>query len=260
MLPLILLAAALPPRPVFHAFVPATPAPITITPDIVDLDGAGRFDFEPDSRAFNVEPPAGGDGLSLTVRLWFDANGKPVSCDVGQSPLPDAAKTGCAQLMRSARFSLFPGMAMPLRRGFVDVEFSFFKNPPGAPAAKQMYAFAYPGYVNTTIDYPPIETPVDQLLKKEDGSFNVSIGIDDYPAIAMRYHLESHSAALLGISRDGQVKTCRPVSTKGLQTAFLDNQTCIYFLRRGHFDFSPGAPIYDGLRYLRKATFWVNPQ
>ena len=241
-----------------HAFSPASPAPIVITQDNVDLDGAGRFDFEPEPHAFNVDPPAGGDGLSFTVRLWFEATGKPVDCNIGQSLLPQAAQTGCSQLMNSARFEMSTGMVMPLRRGFVDVQFSFFR--PDSAQGRIMYASAYPGYTNTVINYPADATPADQYLGKMDGNFTISILPDDYPTIAMRYDMESHSGVLLGISRDGQVRNCRPISAPGLQTAYLDNYTCTVFIQRGHFEFASDAKVYKGIRYLRKSMSWQIPK
>jgi hypothetical protein len=234
-------------------------APITMTLDNVDLDGAGIFAFEPDSSAFSVDPPAGGGGLSFTVRLWFDPAGKPLSCDVGASPLAEATRTACAQLLQSATFRLLPGMAMPLRRGFVDVRFSFFKDPPGSPPGRKMFALAEPGYRNVPIEYPADETPPAARLQQTDGSLTVPIQADDYPPIAMRYGLESASAVLVGIDRSGQLKSCRPVSANGARTAYLDNHTCALFLRRGRFEFSPGYPVYDGLRYLTRRMRWKLP-
>jgi hypothetical protein len=258
LLPLITLAAALQSQPDYPTFSPATLGPIIITPDNVELDGAGIFDFSPDAGAFNVDPPAGGDGISFTVRLWFDATGKPVDCDVGQSRLKQAARTACEQLMDSARFRLVAGMDMPLRRGFLDVRFSFFKDPLGGPMGRQMFANAYPGYTNITIIYPPDETRAEQQIHQGDGKFVISI-FEDYPSIALRYRLESQSAVLLGISRDGTIKSCRPISASGLRTAFLDNYTCRILMRRGHFEFTSGAPTYEGLRYLTKSVRWKMP-
>ena len=197
--------------------------------------------------------------LSLVVRLWFDAKGQPVSCDIGQSSLPQAAQTGCAQAMRSARFSLFPGMALPFRRGFVDVDFSFFKGVPHDYPGRQVYAMPIPGYANTTIAYPADEVPADQFLKPADGAFRAAVSFDSYPAIAARYGFESHSKVLLGISRDGGVQSCRPVTGSSLpnRTAYLDNYTCAIFVRRGHFEFLASAPAYAGLRYWRQEIRWM---
>ncbi|MEG3151847.1 hypothetical protein U1769_18300 [Sphingomonas sp. ZT3P38] len=248
-----MLAAALQAQPV-------GPAPITITPDNVDLDGAGTFTFEPDRRAFNVDPPVGGDGLSLTVRLWFNPAGEPVACDVGETPLVQAAQTGCGQLMESATFRTLPGMVTPLQRGFVDVEFSFFKGAPGGAANREMFVFAVPGYRNVPILYPPDQASAADQLHKADGIFSIPVQADDYPSIAIRLGLESASAVQLGISRDGSVKSCRPISTSGLRTAYLDNYSCMLFLRRGHFEFSSDAPSYEGLRYLNQTMHWRMPE
>lgn len=257
----LLLAAALPFQPLpAPAFAPATPAPIVITPDNVDLDGAGTFDFTPDAKAFEVDPPAGGDGLSLVVRLWLDAMGRPVACDTGESPLPAAAQVGCAQLMRSARFHLVPGMALPLRRGFADVMFEFFKDVPSAPPGRHMFAFVVPGYTNTVVVYPPDETPADQLIHYSDGTLQGAVNPDDYPPRALRYGFESRSGVLLGISRDGRVQNCRPIiGSLPTRTAYLDNYTCELALKRWHFNFLPNAPAYDGLRYFRARVSWLMP-
>lgn len=257
---LIFQLVALQSVPAIHAFVPTTPTPVTITSDNVELDGAGGLKFEPDPRAFYVEPPAGGDGAAVTVRLWLDLSGAPLSCDIGQAALQEAALAGCSQLMRSAKFQLSPGMALPFRRGFVDVKFSFFKDPPGGPAGIQMFANVIPAYANTTIIYPADNTPAEQFLQRTDGSFSVAIMADDYPSIALRYGMESRSSVLLGIGRDGKVRDCRPVSANaGPNTAFLDNYTCSVFMRRGHFEFLPAVQDYSGLRYWRQNINWKIP-
>jgi hypothetical protein len=213
-----------------------------------------------DPHAFHVDPPAGGDRITFTVRLWVDAGGQPISCEIGQSPLPQVAQTGCAQLMGSARFQLFPGMAFPLRRGFVDVNFSFYTIPSGPLAGEQVTATAIPTYANTTIAYPLDDAPAFHLLRNIDGALVMRLRVDEYPAIAMRFDLQSVSSVLLGFSRDGKVGSCRPVSSSsGPNTAYLDNYTCSIFMRRGHFQFLPTSPIYSGLRYARQVITWRLP-
>lgn len=232
---------------------------VIITPENVEMDGAGTFEFEPDQSAFAVHPPAGSKGLSLTVRLWFNAIGKPVSCEPKSSSLKIAASIGCVQLMASARFHLMPGMSMPLNRGFIDVVFHFFKDTSGRTSERKLFAQPQPAYTNILLYYPLDATPDDQKLNFLDGSLSIIITAEDYPAIAMRYGLESHSAALLGISRDGSVKSCRPVNGAGTRTAFLDNYSCALFLRRGRFQFLPNAPNYEGQRYITKLLRWALP-
>jgi hypothetical protein len=259
MLAIIVLAAAVPSEPVSRPFLPVSPAPIIITPDNVDLNGAGRFEFEPDAAAFQANPPAGGDGVTVSVRLWLDPSGKPVSCDIGQSAIPKVAQTGCTQLLNSAKFHLFPGFALPMRRGFVDIQFSFFKDPPGGPVGEVMFANPYPGYINTEIRYPVNDTPADQMLTSGDGAFTLAGGITnmDYPSIAIRYGMESRSLTLLGIDRAGKVRSCRPAETPSpANTAFLDNYTCQVFLKRGRFQFHPTAPAFSGLRYRIQSLSW----
>jgi hypothetical protein len=256
---LVLPAAALQALPTYLPFAPAGPGPITIASDNVELDGAGKFDFEPQTSAFDVDPPAGGNGLSLMVRLWFGEDDKPVDCDIGQSDLVKAAEIRCAQLMASARFHKLLGMAAPFRRGFVDVQFSFFKDPPGGPSGRHVFANVYPGYANTTIAYPRDETPIEQKLTKADGRLVVPFSASDYPPIALRYSLQSRSAVLLGIARDGAVKSCRPISSEGLRTELLDNYTCTLALRRGRFEFLAEAPSYQGLRYRSVTMRWEIP-
>lgn len=161
--------------------------------------------------------------------------------------------------MRSARFRLMPGMTRPLSRGFLNVHFDFFRDLPSKLGSRRILAHTQPGYANIMIAYPRDETPADQRLKPTDGTFVIPIEAADYPSIALRYGLESHSAALLGISRDGRVKSCRPINGRGPGTAFLDNYSCMLFLRRGRFQFAPGAPSYRGLRYLTKGLGWSIP-
>ncbi|MGV3482098.1 MAG: hypothetical protein ACO1O3_19255 [Sphingobium sp.] len=229
---------------------------VFVTEDTLELEGAGRFRFEPDPTGFDVVAPPGGSGVSFTVRLWFDPSGKPVGCDAGQQLLPQAARTGCAQLMKSASFQLLPGMAAPFRRGFVDVRFSFFNNPP----APELYAFPSPAYRNTTIIYPPDTVADGDRLRAADGRLIFSIMADDYPPSAIRYNLESATVVLLGISRDGTVKTCRPLTGSGPGSAMLDNTTCAQFLRRARYEFAADAPRFDGLRYLKRALRWKMPE
>ncbi len=241
------------PEPFYLAFSPASPAPVTITPDNVDLFGEGQLDFTPDRRAFAVAPPADDEKLSATVRLWLDATGKPVSCDIGRSPLPEAANAGCAQLLRSARLRLHPDAA-PFQRGFVDVGFIFQADASGPRVTIQLY----PGYANTQIVYPPDETPVDQHLRDADGTFVARIKASDYPDAALRYGLKSRSTVLLGIDRLGRVMSCRPLTNgSGPNSPFLDNYACRILPRRGSFEFAPGAPAYTGLRYLVNQVRWI---
>jgi len=228
---------------------------IFVTPETVELEGAGKFEFVPDPSAFNVNAPPGGEGLSLIVRLWFDPSGKPVACDVGQQLLPEAAQVGCTQLMKSATFRRLPGIVTPLQRGFVDVRFSFFNNPP----EPKLYAFPHPAYRNATIIYPPDTVPESDRLRAVDGKLIFSIMGDDYPPAAIRYGLESVTAVQLGISRDGTIKTCRPLTSAGPATAYLDNNSCALFLRRGRYEFSADAPAYDGLRYVNRTLRWKMP-
>ena len=258
-LPWIMLSAALQLQSGNQTLPPLSPVPITITPDNVDLDGAGTFAFEPDPRVFHIDPPAGPDGLSFTDRLWFDVTGEPIACDVGQSPVAHVAQTGCAQLMRSATFRILPGMVAPFRRGFIDVRFSFFKEASSRAPGRKMYAFDEPGYRNVLLAYPPDQVPVADQLRQTDTNLTISIGPDAYPPVAMRYSLESTSAMQLGISRDGVIKSCRPISASGLRTAFLDNYSCRLFMKRGHIAFSSRVPVYDGLRYLNKTMRWKLP-
>ncbi len=257
----LLLAAGsqLPPPPPI-AFGPASPSPIVITQDNVDLSGAGTFSFKPSPNAFTLDPPSRSI-VSLVVRLWLDANGRQISCETGKSPLRQAAQTGCAQLMHMAKFRMAPGMALPFRRGFVDVVFYFTKNLPKRPPGLYMGAMAVPGYANTAIIYPPDTTPPDRMLRKSDGALKVTVTADDYPPIANDYHLQSHSSVVLGISRDGKVQSCRPVTGPvPTRTAFLDNYTCTFLPKHAHFEFPRGAPAYAGLHYWRQSMRWVPGQ
>lgn len=257
MLPLVILLA----EPADHSFQPANPAPVVITPDNVELDGAGQFDFSPDPSLFHANPPAGQDGISTTVRLSFGTDGKPIGCETGQTMHMQLARTGCEQLMKSARFHLSQTFALQFRRGFVDVEFSFFKDPVAASPGEHMYALPMPAYANTSISYPTVDEYSGDLLTNEDGRLSVALQPEDYPAVALRYGFESRSSVLLGVSRDGKIQNCRPISApSGPNTAFLDNYTCNLFARRGNFVFRPTAEPYDGLRYWKQSMVWKIPR
>lgn len=261
LLPWFALAAALQSQTDSETPAPADSAAITITPDNVELFGAGEFAFKFDPDAFDVDPPPGGKELSLTVRLWFDASGeKAVACDVGWPSLRQATQTACAQLMASATFRRMPGMVAALGRGFVDVDFGFYRNPRDHTAKIKTWALARPGYANATILYPPDDIPDADRLKPTDGQLKYSFKSDDYPPVAIRYGTESHSNVQLGISRNGRVKTCRPITSSGRGTAYIDNRTCALFLQRGRFEFAPGAPAYDGVRYFNKLIRWWLPE
>lgn len=234
-------------------------AAINITPDNVELDGAGNLNFAPDSKAFDIDPSTIGAGLSLKVRLWLDPKGKPSSCEIGSQALPKIAQAACAQLTKSATFQIFPGMALPLRKGFVDVQFSFYIDPQSGPSGLKIFAFTNPAYNNGVINYPADETSPADRLQPSAGNLAISIQADDYPATALRYSLESTSAVLIGISRDGLIKSCRPVSSSGTRTAFLDNYTCSLFIKRAKFSFIAEYPDYSDLRYLTKRMLWKLP-
>jgi len=233
----------------------APAASVTVTPDNVELLGAGTFTFQADAAGFTLDPGALAGNDFATARVSFDAAGKPVDCEERPSPQPLAARVACAQLMKSARFALYRGMTLPMRRGFVDVGFLFVS------AESRVIASPVPAYRNVAITYPADATPAGAFLTGRDGSFSIQIAADDYPAQALRNELESASVMLLGIDRAGVVQTCRPLTSgSGRGTALLDNHSCALFLRRGHFTFAPDAPTYQGLRYVRKTIGWKLPR
>ena len=229
-----------------------TPAPVTITTENVELNGAGTFAFQPDMSALQVDLPADGAGVSFSARVWFDPTGQPIDCDPGTTTSVDAARSGCAQLMRFSRFKLRQGMDLPYRRGFVDVQFSFY-------AGGEMFATPRPAYKNVVITYPLGPSNV-AMLTPADGRLGIVVRPDDYPPIAMRYGLESSSLVLLGVDRSGSVKTCRPVGDSEMRTAYLDNYTCGLMLKRGKFAFAEGAGVFEGTKYITRKLVWVMPR
>ena len=235
-------------------------ASITITPDNVELYGAGSFQFRPDGSAFEIDSSIGESGVSLSVLLWFDPLGHAVSCDTGSNLSSKLADAACAQLMRSATFQIFPGMSMPLHRGFINVEFSFYNQPKHGSSNISVYALPSSRYSNVLINYPPDETKVPDRLSLEDGHFTTAVQADDYPPDAIRNKLESLSVVRLGFDRSGHARSCRPVGDGGGETAFLDNYTCALFMKRAKFEFAPGYPQYEGLRYLTRRARWKIPQ
>mgnify|MGYP004519394975 CR=1 FL=1 len=240
------------------ALLPAS-APVTITHDNIELNGAGEFRFKPDARAFTVQVPPGRSSVAFVDRVWFDSAGRPVACDIGATPLADVAQAGCAQLMRFARFEMLAGMDIPYRRGFVDVEFRFFAASSRSGAVREIHALPQPGYGNIVVNYPAIEVPASAILDPADGSLAMAITPQDYPSVALRAGLESASEVLIGIDRRGAVRSCRPIGTSVRRTSFLDNHTCGLMLRRARFQFSETSAQYEGLRYLSKKAFWTMP-
>lgn len=163
--------------------------------------------------------------------------------------------------MASAKFQIMPDFALPLHRGFLDMQFSFFKDRPEQTKATRVFAFPFAGYINTQIVYPPVDALVGHMLTPLDGAFRVAVATEDYPSIAIRYGWESHSLVLLGIDRTGTLRSCRPITGgPALRTSFLDSYTCVLFMRRGRFEFLPSAPEFDGLRYIRQSMNWKMPE
>ena len=238
-------------------------AAVEITASNVELLGAGDLRFDADERQFAVTVPAGRRAASFVDRVWFDASGRPVGCDLpeGDTTPPDlieAARTGCAQLMRSARFETMPGFDLPFRRGFVDVLFSFAAKPPGA-SGRAMVDLPVPAYGNVVLDYPAPATPAGRTIGPADGRLLLPLQADDYPPSAIRYGLESVATVLLGVDRSGAVRTCRPVGSGAMRSAYLDNHTCKAMLERASFAFAGDAPAYRGVKYLTKTLRWKLP-
>lgn len=258
LLPLLILAQPALAQPSHPSFERALAASVVITADNVELNGAGTFDFTPDPAAF---PEGIERGASpLMIRLWLDATGKLIECETGEKRTGPLAEIACAQLMKSATFRLHPGFALPLRRGFIDVSFSVFKDQSAGDGERRIFATPRPAYANAPITYPVDETPAADRLTQADGSFAIAITSDDYPSMALRHGLESESAMLLGIGRDGAVRSCRPLPAQGLRSAMLDNYTCRLFTDRGRFNFAADAARYEGLHYLTRKMRWQLPK
>jgi len=254
-LTLLTLAAALAQEQPAPVPQPVARPAITVTGDTVELTGAGTLAFTADVTAYLLNPSALNGNAFATARLWLDAGGKPVDCQERASPQPTAAHIACEQLLKSARFTLYPGMAMPVRRGFVDVGLTFMA------AEHRIATLEKPAYTNGTIAYPEDTSPVDARLAATDGRLSASVTVEDYPPLALRNGLESASVVLLGIDRTGQPQTCRPLNNGGaIATAYLDNYTCRLLLRRAHFTFTAGAGGYSGVRYVRQSLRWTLPR
>ncbi len=242
------------------AFVLATPAPVVVTPDTVDLGGAGELEFEqPDENDFHIAVPPGGDAVELVVRLWFNPAGKPLSCDIGLATPAAEARTACALLLESAQFHLSPEFSLRLRRGFVDVRFSF-----GYDASDQIttvHAAAIPGYRNVAIHYPVLEIPDTALFRHDMLRPGPFISPDDYPLAAMLDDADSQTEVLIGIASNGNVRTCVPYGqSDAIRTAWLDNLTCQLALRRLHYAIAPAFAQYQGLKYYRQSVRWLVPK
>jgi len=235
--------------------MPVPRAVVTVTPDTVELTGAGALAFEPDITAFTLEPSALNGTAFASARLWFDVTGKPSYCQERRSPQPQAAQIACAQMMKAAKFALYPGMTMPFRRGFVDIGLAY------VPGQNRLIVVDQGAYANTTITYPDDQTPDShRLTSKEVSLASPPIASDDYPPVALRNGWESVSVMLLGIDRTGRVQTCRPLSNGGdVATAYLDNMSCRIMVRRASFTFAADAPAFSGVRYLRQRLRWGLP-
>lgn len=235
-------------------------AEVTITEENVELAGAGTLKFDPDINAFPADFLVPGGDNSLTVRQWFDASGKPLSCEAEGREQPHAAQTACKQLMASATFERTPGIASPMRKGFMDIQFVFLAQSPTSSELADIHAVPIPTYRNMVILYPPDVALGAAKLEPGEGEFSIAIQGDHYPARAMRDMLESVSTIQLGVTRDGIISSCRPITGSGLRTAFLDNHSCALFLRLGKFTFHPEAPQYEGARYLNRRMVWRLPE
>lgn len=246
----------------FYPFVPATPAPVTITPDTVDLDNAGTFVWDFDEDRYPVTLAEGTDQAGFGVRLWFDPAGKPLACDTGAAAMRDLAARACADLVQSASFRLAPGFALPFRKGFIDVAFAFYLDKSGKPWVHGTASHA-PGYVNTRIIYPEPAIAPERMLTKADGAPDLRGIADlfDYPGMTIVYQANSLSRVLVGYDRGGRARECRPVTAAAApNTASLDNLTCVLLAQRGRYVFAPDAPRYDGVKYTVQSVHWVVPQ
>lgn len=241
-------AAAVPPQGADRS------APVVITPDNLELNGAGRFRFEPDQTAFREKVPDDG----FVDRVWFDPSGRAVACDVVRTTSPEAARLGCVQLLRGARFERVAGYDMPFRRGFVDVRFSQGGKRQRTPDTP-VVALPTPAYADVAITYPAAPVPDTALLGPGDGQFMADVRPDDYPPAAMRAGLSARSTVLLGVEGDGTVKSCRPVGSVARGAALLDNRTCVVMLRSARFAFANGAPRGADPYYYRMSMVWKLP-
>jgi len=130
-------------------------------------------------------------------------------------------------------------------------------HPTPSSARGEVLPVVVPGYRNVNIRYASDQTPVSERLSSKDGQIILPISQEDYPSMAIRLSLSGRVAVLLGVSADGKVANCRPLTSSG--SAFLDNSTCALMVQRGHFRFSSATLPYSGLRYIKSATTWSLP-
>ena len=114
-----------------------------------------------------------------------------------------------------------------------------------------------PIWEDVDLVYPVPQRDEVDLLQARDGSLQSEISSADYPTYALRNELSGVVRALVGFGRDGQLASCRPLTSSG--SAYLDNQTCSAIMLRTHFQFTPAAAAYSGLRYYVAAVRWVLP-
>ncbi|BEU99903.1 energy transducer TonB [Novosphingobium olei] len=97
----------------------------------------------------------------------------------------------------------------------------------------------------------------DLQLGNEMGNARISLQSGDYPARALRANIGAKVRVWIGFSRDGKPGSCRPVESSN--GSYLANTTCMAMMRGARFDFAPGTPAFQGLRYLAKTVSWAIP-
>lgn len=99
--------------------------PKEVTPDNVELTGAGEVSVQIPPKVFEDQLAARGRASDMTVlRLWFDRTGKLLTCEATNRWMASEVAPICAAA-GDARFAFAPGFAQPLERGYVDLRVSY---------------------------------------------------------------------------------------------------------------------------------------
>lgn len=110
-----------------------------VTPTQVPLAGAGRLEFAPLPSALGLDHWNWPMPAKTSLQVWFDGSGAPLKCDAWQVDygwIADArerldgwdwsahSQAICTEFLRSARFTRASWFALPVERGFLDIEVS----------------------------------------------------------------------------------------------------------------------------------------
>ena len=199
-----------------------------------------------------LPPPSGGTGN------WRCSAGGGSFPDHSRSQLSAADKNSiCASFLQQKAAGQQP---CPPIHGSNPVPTAFACRVAGQTGtfkdASHPHADEVPGYSHAMIVYPADDTSAERRLDQDDGHLRTGFTIDMYPPLSLRWNLTGRVGVLLGITRYGDVSTCRPLTSSG--AAALDNATCDLYVRRAKFQFDREMPTYDGLKYATSSVTWTN--